>query len=68
LSGKSERELRQNIEAVLNELIDKVFKEIREANKDSIEGRLKQSFIDILFSPKEIKKGIPELMPVHSLC
>jgi hypothetical protein len=60
LSRSNERELRKHIEVLLNTLIDEVYKKIREVNKGSIGGEFKQSFIDILISPEDIKKGIPE--------
>ena len=60
LSRTDERELRQHIEVLLNTLIDKVYKNIREENEGSAGGRLKQSVINILISPEDVKKGIPE--------
>jgi hypothetical protein len=60
LSRTNERELRKHIEVLLNTLIDKVYKEIREVNSGSAEGWVKQSFINIFISLEDIKKGIPE--------
>ena len=60
LSKTDERELRKHIEVLLNTLIDKVENKIREENKGSAGGRFKQSLIDSLISPEDIKKGIPE--------
>jgi hypothetical protein len=60
LSKTNERELRKHIEVLLNTLIDKVDKKIREVNSGSAEGRVKQSFINIFISLEDIKKGIPE--------
>jgi hypothetical protein len=60
LSRTDERELRKHIEVLLNTLIDKVDKKIREENEGSAGGRLKQSVINILINPEDIKKGIPE--------
>jgi len=60
LSRTDERELRQHIEVLLNTLIDKVYKKIKEENEGSAGGRLKQSIINILVSPEDVKKGIPE--------
>jgi paraquat-inducible protein A len=60
LSGTEERELRKHIEVLLNTLIDDADKKIKEANNDSVEGRLKQSLIDILINLDDVKKGIPE--------
>jgi hypothetical protein len=60
LSRTNERELRKHIEVLLNTLIDKVDKKIREGNSGSTEGWVKQSFINIFISLEDIKKGIPE--------
>jgi hypothetical protein len=59
LSRTNERELRKRIEVLLNTLIDEVDKNIREANAGSVEGWVKQSFMNIFISLKDIKKGIP---------
>jgi hypothetical protein len=60
LTRTSERELRKQVEVMLNTLIDNVYKKIREENKGSAEGWFKQSFINIFISLDDIKKGIPE--------
>jgi len=60
LSRTDEREFRKHIEVLLNALIDKVAKKIREGNKGSAEGWVAQAFIDIFVSLEDIKKGIPE--------
>ena len=60
LSRTNERDLRKHIEVLLNTLIDEVDKKIREENSGSAEGWVKQSFINIFISLKDIKKGIPE--------
>ena len=60
LSRTDEREFRKHIEVLLNTLIDKVAKKIREGNKGSAEGWVAQAFIDIFVSLEDIKKGIPE--------
>jgi len=60
LSTKNERVLRKKIEVLLNTLIDQVDQKIREENSNSAKGRIKQSFINIFISLKDIKKGIPE--------
>jgi hypothetical protein len=60
LSRTNERELRKHIEVLLNTLIDKVDKKIREGNLGSAKGWVKQSFINIFISLNDIKKGIPE--------
>ena len=60
LSKKNERALRKHIEALLNTLIDKVDKKIREENAGSAGGRVTQSFLNIFVNLEVIKKGIPE--------
>ena len=60
LSKKDEQELRKHIEVLLNKLIAQVDKKIREENSRSAKGRVKQVFINIFISLKDIKKGIPE--------
>jgi hypothetical protein len=60
LSKANERVLRKHIEVLLNTLIDKVDKQIREANAGSAGGRVKQSFINTFINLDDIKKGIPE--------
>jgi hypothetical protein len=60
LSRTNERDLRKHIEVLLNTLIDKVAKQIREGNKGSAEGWVKQAFMNIFVSLEDIKKGIPE--------
>jgi len=60
LSKTNKRVLRNKIEVQLNTLIDQVDQKIREGNLGSAEGWVKQSFINIFISLKDIKKGIPE--------
>ena len=60
LSKANERVLRKHIEVLLNKLIDEVDKKIREENSGSVEGRVKQSFINTFINLDDIKKGIPE--------
>jgi hypothetical protein len=60
LSRTNERDLRKHIEVLLNTLIDKVARQIREGNKGSAEGWVKQVFMNIFVSLEDIKKGIPE--------
>jgi hypothetical protein len=60
LSRTNEQELRKHLEVLLNTLIDKVDKKIREGNSDSADGWVKQFFINIFISLEDIKKGIPE--------
>jgi hypothetical protein len=60
LSKKNERDLRGHIEILLNTLIDKLDSNIRQGNSDSVDGWVKQLFINIFLSIEDIKKGIPE--------
>ncbi len=60
LSGANKRVLRKHIIVLLNTLIDKVDKQIRQENADSAGGRLTQTFINIFVNLDDIKKGIPE--------
>ena len=60
LSKANERVLRKHIDVLLNALIDKVDKKIREGNEGSAGGRVKQSFINTFINLDDIKKGIPE--------
>ena len=54
-----ESEIHSTVEAQLYVLIDKVNERIKESNKDSFKGRLKQSFINVFVSVDDIKKGVP---------
>jgi len=60
LSRADKRVLRKHIKVLLNTLIDKVDKKIREENADTASGRLTQTFIDLFVDLDTIKKGIPE--------
>ncbi len=60
LSRANERKLKKHIEVLLNTLIDKVDKNIREENSASAGGRFTQSIINIFINLEGIKKGIPE--------
>ncbi|MHB9103288.1 MAG: hypothetical protein ACYC2E_17485 [Sulfuricella sp.] len=60
LSETNEKVLRKHIEVLLNTLIDKVDKKIREGNSGTAGGQLTQSFINIFIKLDDIKKGIPE--------
>lgn len=60
LSKAKERVLRKHIEALLNTLIDKVYKKIKEKNEASLKGQVAQSFIDAFIKVEDIKDGIPE--------
>lgn len=59
LSNANERQLKKHVEIQLNELIDNVDKKIRETNKATAKGRMKQAFINTFIDIKDIKEGIP---------
>lgn len=54
-----EEELHSTVESQLYVLIDKVNERIKQSNKGSFKGRLKQAFINIFISVDDIKKGVP---------
>lgn len=58
LSKVNERKLRKHIEVLLNTLINKVAKKIKEGNAGSAAGWVRQTFIDVFVSLEDIKKGI----------
>lgn len=60
LSKAKEKILRKHIEVLLNTLIDKVDKKIREGNAGTLKGWTAQSFINTFIKLEDIKKGIPE--------
>ncbi len=60
LSRTTERELRKHIEVLLNTLIDKVYKIIKEGSPGSAGNLVKQTFVKIFINLDDIKKGIPE--------
>lgn len=54
-----EEELHQTVESQLYILIDKMNERIKQSNKGTLKGRLKQVFINIFVSVDDIKKGVP---------
>jgi hypothetical protein len=60
LSRTNEQALRTHIEALLYTLIDQVDQKLREANKGSAKGWVKQSLTGVLVNMKDIKRGIPD--------
>jgi hypothetical protein len=60
LSKANEKVLKKHVETLLNTLIDKVDKKIREGNEKTTGGKITQSFINTFINLDEIKKGIPE--------
>jgi hypothetical protein len=59
ITPEHEIELKTNLEAQLNVLIDKINARIQQSNKGSAGGWVKQAFINIFVSIDEVKKGIP---------
>ncbi len=60
LTNADQKVLKKQVAAQLNGLIDKVTNKIKDKNKGSIGGALKQTFFDIMIDIKDIKEGIPE--------
>ncbi len=60
LTRTNATQLKAHVEIQLNGLIDNVDKKIRESNKGTTKGWIKQAFINAFVSIKDIKKGIPE--------
>lgn len=59
LTSANERELKKHVEIQLGGLIDKVDKKIRDSNKGSTSGWIKQAFINTFVDLKDVKSGIP---------
>lgn len=59
IDSKNVNDLKSHMETQLHGLIDRVDQQIREANKGSTKGWIKQKFIDALVDIEDIKKGIP---------
>ncbi len=60
LTNANEQQLKKHIEAQLDVLIDKVDENIKEANKGSVKGHVKQFFFNSFIDIKKIKEGIPD--------
>ncbi len=56
----NEKQLKKHIEDQLDVLISKVDEQIKESNKGTTKGWIKQAFINALVDINDIKKGIPE--------
>lgn len=59
LSG-NKKQIKPLLEAQLNQLIDGVNKKVKEKNKKSTKGKLKQAFINAFVDIDDIKAGIPQ--------
>ncbi len=59
LTNANERDLKKHVEIQLGGLIDKVDKKIRDTNKGSTSGWIKQAFINTFVDLKDVKSGIP---------
>jgi hypothetical protein len=53
------KQLKTTIENQLTVIIDKLNERIKEANKDSFGGKLKQALINLVVDIEEVKKGVP---------
>src|SRR6476661_3967905 len=53
------KQLKGTVENQLNVIIDKLNERIKEANKDSLGGRIKQMLINLVVDIEEVKKGVP---------
>ncbi len=60
LKDMNELELKKHIEGQLNTLLTKIDGKIKEGNKGTTKGWIKQKFINIFLSLEDIKKGIPD--------
>lgn len=60
LSNSNEKELKKHIEVQLDGLIDNVNNKVKETNKKTVGGRVKQAFINAFVDVGDIKEGIPE--------
>lgn len=59
ITSTNEQELKKHVEVQLNILIEKINQQIKQGNKGSAEGWMKQKFIDIFININDIKQGIP---------
>lgn len=59
LTKANEKQLKKHVEVQLDGLIDNVESKIKESNKGTTKGWIKQSVMEALIDKKEIKKGIP---------
>lgn len=59
VDAKNKEALKKHMEAQLDVLIDKVNEQIRDSNKDSTKGWIRQKMMDMLVDVEDIKKGIP---------
>lgn len=60
LSASNQKELKKHVEIQLDGLIDNVEKKIKDTNKQTAKGRMKQFFINNLVDIDDIKEGIPD--------
>ena len=56
----NEKQIKPMIEAQLNQLIDGVNKKMKEKNKTTVKGKVKQAFINTFVDLDDIKEGIPK--------
>ncbi len=60
IKDMNEQELKKHIEGQLNTLLTKIDGKIKEGNRGSAKGWIKQKFINVFLSLEDIKKGIPD--------
>ena len=54
------KKMKTTIENQLNAVIDKLNEQVRESNKHSMGGKIKQALIDLVVNMNDIKKGVPK--------
>lgn len=58
--SENKAQIKPVIEAQLNQLIDGVNEKMKDKNKKSVKGKIKQAFINTFVDIKDIKEGIPK--------
>jgi Paraquat-inducible protein A len=57
---ENKAEIKPVVEAQLNQLIDGVNQKMKDKNKKTVKGKIKQAFINTFVDIKDIKEGIPQ--------
>lgn len=57
---ENKAEIKPMVETQLNQLIDGVNQKMKDKNKKSVKGKIKQAFINAFVDIKDIKEGIPQ--------
>ncbi|MBC7458201.1 MAG: paraquat-inducible protein A, partial [Bdellovibrionaceae bacterium] len=58
--SENKGQIKPMVEAQLNQLIDGVNQKMKDKNKKSVKGKIKQAFINTFVNVKDIKEGIPQ--------